>query len=69
MPWGCRDGQDHRPLSQLLKDLEKRSEGAAPRADKLGSVGNPFNVVVKVHCVPLSCILSCTTMSVHCHWF
>lgn len=69
MLWVYRDGQDHRSLSQLLKDLEKRSQGTAPGTDKLGSVGNPFNVVVKVHCARPSCIVSCATMAICCHCF
>ena len=49
----CRDGQDHRSLSQLLKDLEKQADGAAPSTDDVGSsVSRPLHVVVQVCPVP-----------------
>ena len=51
----CRPGQDHRSLSQLLKDLEKRADGTAPSTDVLGSVGNPVCVTgtIEVYCLPV----------------
>lgn len=53
MSWDCRDGQDHRSLSQLLKDLDKRVEGTAASNDALGSVSNRLHVVadIKVYCL------------------
>ena len=48
MPWDCRDGQDHKSLSQLLKDLDKRVEGTAPSTDALGSVSNRLHVVADI---------------------
>ena len=45
----CRDGEDHRSLAQLLKDLEKRVEGDEPAADIVGStVSRPLHVVLQV---------------------
>ncbi|KAL3155675.1 hypothetical protein ABBQ32_012702 [Trebouxia sp. C0010 RCD-2024] len=42
------DGQDHRSLSQLLKDLEKQADGDAPSTDEVGSsVSRPLHVVVQ----------------------
>lgn len=44
----CRDGEDHRSLSQLLKDLEKRVEGDEPATDAVGStVARPLHVVLQ----------------------
>lgn len=43
-----RDGEDHRSLAQLLKDLEKRVEGDEPAADIVGStVSRPLHVVLQ----------------------
>ena len=52
MPCDCSDGQDHRSLSQLLKDLDKRVEGTAASTETLGSISNRLHVVadIKVYC-------------------
>ena len=45
----CRDGENHRSLAQLLKDLEKRVEGDEPATDIVGStVSRPLHVVLQV---------------------
>ena len=45
----CRDGENHRSLPQLLKDLNKRAEGQQPAAVALGgAVSQPMHVVLHV---------------------
>ena len=45
----CRDGENHRSLAQLLKDLEKRVQGNEPSAEAVGAtVSRPLHVVLQV---------------------
>ena len=45
----CRDGENHRSLAQLLKDLEKRVQGNEPSAGAVGAtLSRPLHVVLQV---------------------
>ena len=68
----CREGENHRSLPQLLKDLNQQAEGKHPSQVALGgAVSQPMHVVIHVSpdtpialsikCCKAADILSCLT--------
>lgn len=68
----CREGENHRSLPQLLKELNKQAEGKHPSQVALGgAVSQPMHVVIHVSpgtpmalsikCCKAADILSCLT--------
>lgn len=52
---GCRSGEDHRSLTNVLQDLQVQLKGQEPKLQPGQTQSRPLHVILQVTVFPLMC--------------